>query len=79
LEDRALGLLLDECSDDPVLMAVLEAMMDGYDKPAEISEHKGIPVKDVYNAIKKLDRRLEIVRKRMAGESSPATPERKSL
>jgi len=79
LEDRALGLLVDECSDDAVLMAVLEAMMDGYDKPAEISKYKGILVKDVYNAIKKLDRRLEIVGKRMAEEQNASAPGRKSL
>lgn len=68
LEDRALELLLDECGDDSVLMAVLESMMDGYDKSAEIAKHKGIPVQDVYNAAKRLDRKLEIVRKRIAGE-----------
>jgi hypothetical protein len=53
LEDRALELLLEECADDPVLIQVLEAMMEGCDKPAEISEAKGIPVKDVYNAIRR--------------------------
>jgi DNA-directed RNA polymerase specialized sigma24 family protein len=67
LEDRALGALLDECAEDTVLMAVLESMMDG-ERPAEISTHKGIPVKDVYNAVKRLDRKLEIVRKHFADE-----------
>jgi hypothetical protein len=70
LEDRALGLLVDECGDDPVLMAVLEAMMDGYEKPAEISNRKGISVREANNAIKRLDRKLEIVRKRLAGEQN---------
>jgi hypothetical protein len=79
LEDRALGLLVDECGDDPVLMAVLEAMMDGYDKPAEISKHKGIPVKDVYNTIKRLDRKLEIVRRRFAEEQNGSAGGRKSI
>ncbi len=78
LEDRALGLLMDECGDNPVLMAVLEAMMDGYDKPAEISKHKGISVKDVYNAIKRLDRKLEIVRKRLAEEQNASAGGRKT-
>ena len=66
LEDRALELLVEECSDDPVLMGVLEAMMDGYDKPAEISKHKGIDIQEVYNAVKRLDRKVENVRKRLA-------------
>jgi hypothetical protein len=79
LEDRALGLLVDECGDAPVLMAVLEAMMDGYDKPAEISKHKGIPVKDVYSAIKRLDRKLEIVRKRIAEEQNVSAGRKESV
>jgi hypothetical protein len=70
IENRALELLMDECGNDTALMAVLEAMMDGYDKPAEISKRKGIPVKDVYNTIKKLDRKLEIVRRRLAEEEN---------
>lgn len=70
VEDRALELLMEECADDAVLIAVLESMMDGYDKPAEISERKGIPVKDVYNAAKRMDRKLEIVRRRLGEEHS---------
>jgi hypothetical protein len=70
LEDRALELLLEECADDPVLIQVLEAMMDGCEKPAEISEAKGIPVKDVYNAVKRMDRKLELVRKRLAEDQA---------
>ncbi len=79
LEDRALGLLIDECADDPVLMSVLEAMMDGYEKPAEISEHKGIPVKEVYNAAKRMDRKLETVRRRLAEGQSISAAERKTV
>jgi hypothetical protein len=70
-EDRALELLVDECYEDPVVMSVLEAMMDGYEKPAEISKHKGINIKEVNNAIKRMDRKLEIVRKRLAEELNP--------
>ncbi len=79
LEDRALELLIDECGDDPVLMSVLEAMMDGYEKPAEISEHKGIPVKEIYNAAKRMDRKLETVRKRLAEQQSISAAERKTV
>lgn len=79
LEDRALELLIDECADDPVLMSVLEAMMDGYEKPAEISEHKGIPVKEIYNAAKRMDRKLETVRRRLAEQQSISAAERKTV
>jgi hypothetical protein len=78
IEDRAVEMLLDECGNDPVLLAVLEAMMDGYDKAAEISKHKGIPIKDVYNATKRLDRKLEVVRKRVA-EMQNASPRGQGL
>ncbi len=79
LEDRALELLVEECSADALLMSVLEAMMDGYDKPAEIAEHKGIPVKDVYNAAKRMDRKLETVRKRLAEEQLASAAGRKTV
>jgi len=79
LEDRALELLMEECADDEVLMSVLEAMMDGYEKSAEIAEHKGIPVKDVYNAAKRMDRKLEIVRRRLAEEQSASAAGRKTV
>jgi hypothetical protein len=70
LEDRALELLIDECAVDAILIAVLEAMMDGIETPAEISKAKGIPVQDIYNATKRLDRKLELIRKRIASEQN---------
>lgn len=79
LEDRALELLIEECAEDPVLMSVLEAMMDGYEKPAEIAEDKGIPVKDVYNAAKRMERKLETVQKRLAEEQSASAAGRKAV
>lgn len=79
LEDRALELLMEECAKDPVLISMLESMMDGYENPAEIAEHKGIPIKDVYNAAKRMDRKLEIVRKRLAEEQSASAAGRKKL
>jgi hypothetical protein len=72
-EDQALGLLIDECADDEILIKVLEAMLDGAETPAEISQLKGIPVTDVYNASKRLDRKLEVIRRRMAdAQDAPA-------
>lgn len=78
LEDHALELLLEECASDPVLLDVLEATMDGYEKPADISNHKGIPVKDVYKANKRLDTKLEAVRQRITREHM-ASAERKGV
>ncbi|MEK6285607.1 MAG: hypothetical protein AABO57_07695 [Acidobacteriota bacterium] len=72
LKDLALDLLIDECADDDVLIEVLEAMMDGADTSAEISKAKGIPIKDVYNATKRLDRKLEKVHGRIASEQNAA-------
>jgi hypothetical protein len=77
MEDRALELLIDECADDKILIDVLEAMMDGSETPGEISKAKGIPVKDVYNATKRLDRKLESVRKRVVGEQNAPAARRK--
>ncbi|MEK6299807.1 MAG: hypothetical protein AABO41_03725 [Acidobacteriota bacterium] len=79
LEDRALELLIDECADDKILIEVLEAMMDGSDTGAEISKAKGIPIKDVYNAAKRLDRKLGKVRERIASEQNPPVSGGKGL
>jgi hypothetical protein len=68
LEDRALGLLIDECSDDQLLLKVLEAKMDGHGKPAEIAIAVGISIRDINNATKRLDRKLEKVRALIANE-----------
>jgi hypothetical protein len=68
LENRALELLIDECSDDQLLLKVLEAKMDGHDKPAEIAKAVGISIQEMYNATKRLDRKLEKVRAQIANE-----------
>lgn len=76
LEDRVLELLIDECADDKTLLGVLEAMLDGVETPGEIAKVKSIPVKDVYNATKRLDRKLETIRARIASESNVLTARR---
>jgi hypothetical protein len=68
LENRALDLLIDECSDDQLLLKVLEAKIDGNDKPAEIAKAVGISIQEMYNATKRLDRKLEKVRAQIANE-----------
>lgn len=70
IEDRALDLLLDSCKEDQMVMTVLEANMDGIDAPSEIATAKNLSVKDVYKAVKRMDRKLEALRKRLHDESA---------
>lgn len=79
LEDRALELLIDECAEDTILIGVLEAMMDGLETPAEISKAKGLRVQDIYNATKRLDRKLELIRKRIASEQKTPAARREGV
>ena len=64
-EERVLQMLAAECSGDPVLARVLQVMREYDAGPAEISEITGLPVKEVYNAAKRLDRKITLVRKRL--------------
>lgn len=64
-EERVLKMLVEECSNDTVLARVLQVKREFDAEPAEISQHTGIPVKDVYNAIKRLDRKIALIRRRL--------------
>jgi hypothetical protein len=68
LEDRAFEVLIEECDGDPVLKRMVEAIFDGRDKPSEIAEATGIPTREIYNAARRLDRKCEIVRRRLQAE-----------
>lgn len=48
--------LLEAAKGDAAMNAILESAMDGLSKPLDISKHTKIPVKDIYNAQKKLRR-----------------------
>jgi DNA-directed RNA polymerase specialized sigma24 family protein len=61
-EDRVLQHLLDVSQDDPLVTQIIQAMRDGYDKPGEVATALGLPVSDVYNAMKRLDRKMMRVR-----------------
>lgn len=69
-DDRALEMLIEECSTNPVLTKVLEAMFDGHDGPAEIARATGLDRKDIYNAAKRLDRKIALVRERLHAEEA---------
>jgi hypothetical protein len=65
-KDEAIRALLEECAGDPVLTKIVNAMLDGYDQCGQIAQVVGIEVKDVYNAMKRLDRKIASVNRRMA-------------
>jgi hypothetical protein len=64
-----LHLLLEESRDDPVVTGIIQAMQDGHEKPGEIAPVLGIPVGDVYNAMKRLSRKIVQVRTRLRATS----------
>ena len=65
LRDRAIGALLESSKDDKELTFVIEAMLDGYDKPGEIANVTGIDIRDVYNVMKRLNRKIAVIRKQL--------------
>lgn len=66
-KERMLQHLRDACRDDPLLAQVVQAMQEGYGKPADIAEVVGHPVADIYNALKRLDRKIVRLRHQERG------------
>jgi hypothetical protein len=71
---HVLHLLLEESRDDSVVTGIIQAMQDGHEKPGEIAPVLGIPVGDVYNAMKRLSRKIVQVRTRLRGPSIVSAP-----
>ncbi len=65
---RAYSLLLQACSGDPLSMRMLSVMADGITKPGEIAAALTLPVGTVYNASKRLDRKISAVASRIRDE-----------
>jgi hypothetical protein len=65
LNQLAIETLMEESRADPVLMCVLQAMLSGEDKAGRIAEATGVGVKEVYNAMKRLDRKAAQVLERI--------------
>ena len=59
---QGIEMLLAESRGDEELTYVIQAMLDGYNKAGEIAQVTGIDVRDVYNIMKRLDRKVEAVR-----------------
>lgn len=71
LRARALRMLQDEVSGDAVLSRVVASMLAGHRDAADISEDTGLPVTQVYNASKRLDRKAAAVRLKLR-QTGPA-------
>jgi hypothetical protein len=65
-KNKAIRILLEECAADQTLTRIVSAMLEGRDQCGEIADVVGIEVKEVYNAMKRLDRRVASVSRRMA-------------
>jgi hypothetical protein len=73
LHERALELLLAECDGDPVLVRIIEVMLQGHDKADRIAAAAGINIREVYNAMKRLDRKAAHVSSRIGDLSNAAS------
>jgi len=63
--ERAIELLLAESGDDPTLIRIIQAMLEGHDKAGKIAEVTGISVKETYNSMKRLDRKTAKIMKQI--------------
>lgn len=70
-EAQAMQLLLDTSRDDPLVPQIIGAMQAGHGKAGEIAEVIGIPVTDVYNAMKRLDRKIVRTREQLQEQDAP--------
>jgi DNA-directed RNA polymerase specialized sigma24 family protein len=58
-------------ADEPLLQKVIEWIDAGIDRPADIAVHLGVPPREIYNARKRLQRRLNDYRAQRAQKSLP--------
>lgn len=64
-EAQVVQLLLDTSQDDPVVAQIIRAMQAGHARAGEIAEVLGIAVTEVYNAMKRLDRKIVRTREQL--------------
>jgi hypothetical protein len=65
LQEQALELLWEESRNDPILVRVLEALLEGNEKADRIAAATGLNIREVYNAMKRLDRKAALVSSRI--------------
>ena len=56
------GQLLDRLSDDPAAVDVVLTISEGIEKPQEVADKLGVRVEDVYNARKRINRHVTMLR-----------------
>jgi hypothetical protein len=56
---------------EPILQKIVECIVDGIDKPAEVAAQVGVPRREIYNARKTLQRRLSDYRAARDQKPSP--------
>lgn len=71
LRERAIEMLVEEAGDDPILSRVIKSMLAGNRDAAHISEDTGLSAKQIYNATKRLDRKGQVVRKKLRQPQNP--------
>lgn len=64
-EAQVVQLLLATSQDDPVVADIIRALQAGHAKAGEIAQVIGIPVTEVYNAMKRLDRKIVRTREQL--------------
>jgi hypothetical protein len=75
LHERALELLCEECEGDPVLLRIIEVMMEGNEKAEQIAMAAGLNIKEVYNAMKRLSRKALRVSLRISDVTVVTSPD----
>ena len=65
---RAFELLLLECKDDGLLLGIIGLMQEGIKKPAVLAQRLGLQTKEVYVAIKRLERKFIVTTERVKEE-----------
>jgi hypothetical protein len=83
IADRALGLLVSECKDDRIALAMIALRQEGITKPAILAKKLGIEPKQIYAASKRLDRRFiavaESIKQELAGGVAPSHTKRNKI
>lgn len=73
--DRALALLSARLDGDDVGVRVLGLSIEGIDKPQDQAQQLGVPVKDIYNARRRLAAHVEAVRAQLSDEDNDVEEE----
>lgn len=65
-EEQVLQRLMEAAQDDPLVAQIIQTMRQGHSKCGDIATVLGIAVTEVYNAMKRLDRKIVRVRQQVA-------------